>query len=333
LINLMRGSGIDGLAGIPPLRRMGKGWVARPLLDFRRHELESFLRGRQIVWMDDPSNRNSSFDRNFFRNNIIPELEKRWPEAVPGINQTARHARQFASTFTNLLLKQYGNLLRDEITLPLPPLLCLELDLQAALIRHWIRDQDIMTPPRRRLHEFLQQLNAPKGQGLVAELRWAGWILKRHGGVLWLHATPAPAVCPDRSWDTGTTLDLGVEFGEVLLVGGSTVPRDWRLGPRRKGAGMQLHKNGHRQALKELLRLSGIPPWLRDCVPVLYWQEDVAAVGDWLIGPRLRHFLDAEGATYLWNPIHPLLRKLQSVSVHFLQHTDYSNGQVFGTTT
>ncbi|MEE4292821.1 MAG: tRNA lysidine(34) synthetase TilS, partial [Xanthomonadales bacterium] len=55
-LNLMRGSGIEGLAGIPVVRRLARGWVARPLLDVHRAELESFLEDRQVEWLEDPSN-------------------------------------------------------------------------------------------------------------------------------------------------------------------------------------------------------------------------------------------------------------------------------------
>lgn len=333
LLNLMRGSGIDGLTGIPRLRRMGKGWVARPLMDFRRQELEDFLCHRQIGWLEDPSNNNSGFDRNFLRNNIIPELEKRWPGTIPGINQTARHARELTATLTGLLGQQHGDLLQDDFTLPLPALLRLQPDLQSLVIRHWLRDQDIITPPRRRLLEFLRQLNSPSTNGRADELRWSDWMIKRHGESLWLQAVPTLPACPGHLWMGGATLELGAVFGDVILNGSSSIPQNWEIGPRRQNTTMQLHESGCHRQMKELLRLLGIPPWLRDSVPILYWEGQVAAVGDWLIGPRLRQLLEAESASYHWNPRHPLLRKLQSVSVDFLKQENPSHGQIAGTTT
>lgn len=322
-LHLMRGSGMDGLAAIPHQRTLGKGLVARPLLDFRRCALEEYLHNRGIEWLQDPSNLDQSFDRNFIRNRILPEIEKRWPGAVARINQTAWHARDLTNALNQLLLQQHGKLLIDNFTLALEPLLQLEPGLQAMLLRRWIRDQEIITPPRLRLNEFLNQLNTSVTRGNQAELRWSDYLLKRHGALLWLHSLPCPGSCPTRSWITGTSIDLNAELGQMSLCGNPvSIPDGWEIGARRRGAKMQVHSGGPRRKLKELMRERGIPPWLRDTVPVLYWHEEVAAVGDFLVSPELRRFLLEQGTTYHWKPHHPLLRKLQSVSVDFLERVD-----------
>ena len=111
LLNLMRGSGMDGLDAIPPLRKIGNGWVARPLLDFDRQDLENFLRERNIPWLEDPSNQDLSFDRNYVRNELFPELDKRWPGVVKRLNHTASHARNFTAVLNKLLAAQHGSLI------------------------------------------------------------------------------------------------------------------------------------------------------------------------------------------------------------------------------
>jgi tRNA(Ile)-lysidine synthase len=334
LLNLMRGSGVDGLAGIPRQRKMGWGWVVRPLLDFRRCDLEKFLRERGIDWLEDPSNLDQNFDRNFLRNAIFPELEKRWPGAVLRMNQTASHARQLTTTVARLLAGHHGNLILDDFTLALHHLRILDTELQAVLLRQWVRDQDIITPPRRRLLEFLHQLKTCAAQGKQAELRWADCMIKQHGQVLWLHRMPAPGTCPARSWTGGAELDLGSEHGKLHVSGSPpAVPPGWEIGPRKEGAGMLLRESGGHRKLKELMRLCGIPSWLRESIPVLYWQGEVAALGDWLISARLRKQLAEQGASYRWEPHHPLLCKLQSVSVQSLQQAGSPNGQVTCSTT
>ena len=92
-LNLMRGSGIDGLAGIPHIRKLGQGWVARPLLNTRKSALENYLGKRNIEWQEDPSNKENTFDRNFLRNSLFPQLENRWPGVVRRLTRTSRTAR------------------------------------------------------------------------------------------------------------------------------------------------------------------------------------------------------------------------------------------------
>ncbi|MEZ5449098.1 MAG: tRNA lysidine(34) synthetase TilS [Thiolinea sp.] len=79
LLNLLRGGG-RGLAAMPERRALGAGWLGRPLLTFTRAELEAYARAEQLNWVDDPSNQQTDFDRNFLRHHILPPLKQRWPE-------------------------------------------------------------------------------------------------------------------------------------------------------------------------------------------------------------------------------------------------------------
>ncbi len=80
LLNLMRGSGIDGLSAMPDSRALGHGLLQRPLLGFQNNALRDYLRINGVEWTEDPSNQYLNHDRNFVRQEIIPLLEKRWPE-------------------------------------------------------------------------------------------------------------------------------------------------------------------------------------------------------------------------------------------------------------
>jgi tRNA(Ile)-lysidine synthetase-like protein len=113
-------------------------------------------------------------------------------------------------------------------------------------------------------------------------------------------------------------LSLGPEFGTLSLSGkAAIIPDGWTVGPPQKAAGLRLHAGGPRRKLKELLREQGIPPWLRTAIPVLYWHGEAAAVENGLLSDELQDWLLQNEVTYTWRPNHPLLRKLQSVSVHF----------------
>jgi tRNA(Ile)-lysidine synthase len=315
-LNLMRGSGLDGLAGVPQLRTLGKGWVARPLLDFRRRSLEEFLHSRGISWLQDPSNLDTSFDRNFLRNTVFPKLENRWPGLVNSLNQTSRNARDSAAVLANLLSHPHTNPVIDKYTLALNILLSLNGELQTAVLRQWVREKGMLTPPRLRLQQFLDQLRATSTKANQAELRWAEQVIKRHRDVLWWHTLPCPELSPDVVWDSAACLSLGPAFGNIQLSGScGAIPAGWEVGPGRKGARMKLHASGPRRKLIDLMRERGIPPWLRHALPVLYWNGEPVALGDCVIAPGLRKWLSEHNASFQWHPQHPLLRKLQMVSV------------------
>lgn len=324
-LNLMRGSGLDGLAGVPALRPAGKGWVARPLLDFRRRSLEEFLRARGITWLQDPSNLDTSFDRNFLRNTVFPELENRWPGLVSNLNQTSRNARDSASVLATLLSHPHANPVIDEHTLSLDILLGLKDEVQTAVLRQWVRGKGVLTPPRRRLQQFLDQLRTTAATANQAELSWAAQILKRHQRFVWWHGLPCPELSPALAWESGTSLCLGPEFGSIRLSGSNgVIPKGWEVGFLRNGARMKLHASGPRRKLIDLLREQGIPPWLRHAVPVLYWNGAAVSLGDCVMEPGLLGWLDEHDASLHWHPIHPLLRKLKSVSVQPAERNNMS---------
>lgn len=343
LLHLMRGSGVDGLAGIPPLRKVGRGWVARPLLGFRRRDLEAYLEQQGVQWQQDASNQDSKLDRGFLRNELLPMLAHRWPALVSQLHRSAGHARETMKVLGYLLESQYGSFFEDGFLFPLTPLLQLSSEVQVAALRHWMKRQDITPPPGRRMTDFLDQLKVTAhfvgghksanggGRTSHAELRWANHLLKRHGDFLWLQELPLPGPCPRLAWSNGPTMSLGTDFGDLVMAGpDGRLPGDWHIGPRKNGARMQLHAQGPRRSLKSLLRESGIPPWLREAVPVLYWKDEPASIGDWLMSPELRQFLAEQGAHLEWRPNLPLLQKLQSVSVLLLTRKDVSHEQEIG---
>ncbi|MFT4888759.1 MAG: tRNA(Ile)-lysidine synthase [Pseudohongiellaceae bacterium] len=79
LLRLMRGAGVKGLSAIPPRRALGLGYLLRPLLAIPRQQLLDYAQTSQLSWIEDESNQDSRFDRNFCRNEVLPLLARRWP--------------------------------------------------------------------------------------------------------------------------------------------------------------------------------------------------------------------------------------------------------------
>ena len=80
LLRLIRGSGSRGLSGIPRSRVLGASRLLRPLLDIDREELQSYAESEQLIWVEDHSNKDEGFDRNYCRHTLLPLIEARWPE-------------------------------------------------------------------------------------------------------------------------------------------------------------------------------------------------------------------------------------------------------------
>ncbi|MEJ8567543.1 tRNA lysidine(34) synthetase TilS [Elongatibacter sediminis] len=312
LLNLLRGSGLDGIASIPKLRPLGSGWVARPMLNVTRSEIESYLRDRNIEWIEDPSNRDTSLDRNFLRHEVLPLLHTRWPGLPGSLSRTAQHARETLDTLNDDLATRFGKRLVDPYTFEISGLSALPRVYAALLLRQWIRERDLLPPPERRLSEFLDQLTGRASPDSAPELRWAGWQIKRHGSLLWLHPIAYPASCPERKWDGSGQLELNPDFGTLSVDAAISCKHRFRVGPRRAGPGLQISPGGPRRKLKELMREQGIPPWLRNAVPVLYREDEPLAIGDWTLSHTWRTLLSEKHSVYRWKPRDELLMKLRA---------------------
>lgn len=91
LFRLLRGSGLAGLAGIPPVSR----FLIRPLIDVTRREVEDFLRARNIPWREDSTNRDPSYARNRIRHQLLPQLARDWnPQIADSLARLADLAQE-----------------------------------------------------------------------------------------------------------------------------------------------------------------------------------------------------------------------------------------------
>ena len=91
LFRLLRGAGLRGLAAMPAQRQLGQGSLARPLLTCSRQQLHDYAQTHGLIWIEDPSNRDTAFARNFLRNDVFPVLQKRWPQASQNLARCAAH--------------------------------------------------------------------------------------------------------------------------------------------------------------------------------------------------------------------------------------------------
>ena len=306
LLHALRGSGVQGLASIPEIRPLGKGHVARPLLDVRRAALEGYLIEQDVAWIEDRSNQDSRFDRNFIRNEVIPLLETRWPAAKTSLARSSRHLRAAASTIDSLL----GDALEEGVfsnpTLATEALFGHGDTIAPMILRAWLSARGAPSLPQARQATFLMQAKcaAPDSK---CKVTWAGWSLRLFRDQVHLLPPGGPLPCPDLCW-TDQTLDLGPGLGALTLTGPDAEPQpDWRVGPRRPGEKIRLYPGGPSRKLKKVMQELPIPPWQRTSIPILSWEGETVAVGDWLLAPRLAAWLGQSGLGVRWSPTDPSL--------------------------
>jgi len=110
LINLTRGSGLDGFTGIPEVN----GNIIRPLLKFSRNEIESFAKENGILWREDQSNASTKYVRNKIRHKILPVLKEINPSLLETFSKTIEHLKESAQIIDDSIEKISKNVVLKE---------------------------------------------------------------------------------------------------------------------------------------------------------------------------------------------------------------------------
>ena len=288
LLNLVRGSGPAGIAGIGAARRLGPGWLMRPLLGIERAELQSYAEAEDLHWLEDPSNRDRRFERNFLRHDIVPLLNARWPDIATRLQRSAGHAGEAAELLNELAaidLKTLGD--RPE-RLPIDALLELSAARQRNVLRFALRKCGLSTPTAMQLSRVLEEVlpARPDAEPLV---QWPGASVRRYRNRLYLlpeelGQQPVATAVAGRNVELGAGLGmLRFEPGAKNGLSAALFSDQLRLEFRQGGEEFKPVGHRHTRKLKKLLQEEGVVPWMRDRLPLLYSGERLIAVGDlWL---------------------------------------------------
>jgi tRNA(Ile)-lysidine synthase len=157
LFNLLRGSGVAGAAGMPVERRLGDRRLLRPLLEFGRRELEEYARQHDLRWIDDESNADLHYARNYLRHQVMPLLGQRFPAAEGALAQAARHFAEADAVLDELADSDWQVAEGDGGT-SLAVLRRLSLPRLKNLLRYRLRALGWRAPGAERLDEFARQL-------------------------------------------------------------------------------------------------------------------------------------------------------------------------------
>ena len=293
LLQLLRGAGIAGLAAMPVRSQR----TLRPLLNVTRAQLAAFLQRRSLPWIDDPTNADDRFDRNYLRLRVLPVLRLRWPSLAITIGRSAALAAEAQQLLSAQADQQLQNAC-DGAALRVCALRCLDPAERRNLLRRWLELRGLPMPDQRRLQEIAGPMLRARfdAQPLV---RWPGALLRRHGALL--HANAESAATPDSAasveplnWNWrresclrlpgGARLELRPDpHGKLLRA---ALPARVTVRFRSDVAAPEQRAGGKR--LKRLLQAQARLPWQRGVVPLIYSGHRLLAVGDRWLGPVAR---------------------------------------------
>jgi tRNA(Ile)-lysidine synthase len=305
LLQLFRGCGLPGLAAMPASAPLGSGTLARPLLARSRSELEAWVRARELAWVEDDTNLDERFDRNYLRRRVLPAARQRWPGIAGAVARSARHAAEAQGLLTALGRSDFERA-SDGASLSVKALRPLPQDRRRNVLRLWIASGGYSLPDARRLEEIAGPLIEARVDA-HPRVEWGAEgatarrvVVLRHADLLSL-AEGAPMLDPGAlaaplAWDwrqsprctlpDGGALELSPQrHGPIDL---DALPPRLGIAWRRGGERLRVRRGGPRRALKSLLQEAHVPLAERARLPLILADGALIAAADLWIDESVR---------------------------------------------
>lgn len=300
LLALKRGSGVRGLAGMPPELPFRQGLLLRPLLNVTRSAIEGYAKLHSLSWVEDASNRDDKFDRNFLRLEVLPKLNQRWQGFSGNVARTANLCQQANQLLDEIASQDLAQVSQQKDKLCLNNLREMSTPRINNVLRMWLRQFQLEMPSQQVMEQIVAQMLQGKidSDPLIVLGRFS---LRRYQQSLYLVSDEKEMSKSHFSWSMSKPLALGDRLGSLVISPGIAhqslrkplqdelvtvrfvIPgsiKSWPLGRDK------------RRSVKKLMQEYQVPTWQRKMIPFIFYGENlVAAVGLWVD----KEYLASEG--------------------------------------
>lgn len=285
ILQLLRGAGVKGASAMPMQRDREGPALLRPFLEHSRAELLAYAQQHALHWVEDESNRDEQFPRNFVRHRLFDLLQEKFPACRATLARSAGHFAEAALLLDELAALDATGAIEGD-TLAVSCLSRLSTPRARNLLRYFLHRRGAPMPHAKQLDEMLSQLCSAREDAAVC-VQFGAWQLRRYQGrAHTFRGLPAfdPALC--LRWEGETEmfwppLQKNLQFRQLVGEGISLLrlqnaPVTLRL--RCGGESMRPYPRAARRSLKHLLQEHKVPPWQRERLPLLYCGEELVAV-------------------------------------------------------
>lgn len=257
MLNLMRGAGLDGLSAMPEMKSFGDGFHGRPFLSIGKEALTEYAVSEGLQWVEDESNKDNVYDRNFIRNEVVPLLKTRWKNASGSICNSVEHI-QNAKEYIDNNVKMFDT---ESDTLSIQALQEVNDYEQVQIVRKWVANHIGQSASQNMLNTIFNEIIPARDD---AKMKWEQkhYFITRYNGELHFVKKEKKVYDIDLILK-GAGFDIPVS--EVVVksrVNGATI---------KQGA---IHKD-----VKKLFSELKVPTWLREDMPFIYHNDELISVG------------------------------------------------------
>jgi tRNA(Ile)-lysidine synthase len=287
LLQLIRGAGVKGLSSMAHFDDSRRLW--RPLLNASRIDIESYAKKHQLKWIEDESNQNTDFDRNFIRSKVLPILKNRFSHIIKVISRSSAHlaeAQNLLDDLAKLDLKTSLKSSNYKHKLQVRTLDKLSNSRAKNVLRYWLEVNDQLMPSRDLLDECLRQVLTAKKDATIKIQITKDFEIRRYQDEIYIVKKNKKKL----------------KNYEIIWAGESEIilPNGQKLTFKKvKGRGINLKFLDHQKLkirnrkggeffkpdskrptkkIKQLLQESDLPPWERDFLPLIFVGDQLASV-------------------------------------------------------
>lgn len=286
LLRLMRGSGSRGLSGIPSSRVLGKGRLLRPLLAINRAELHRYAESCGLTWVEDVSNRDESFDRNYCRHSLLPLIEARWPGYRESWSKSAVLANENEALNQELAAIDLFQIVTESPSIvKREQLLALSEPRQRNVLRNWLTSLGANELGWNQLRQLSKEVVQSGDAKFIGDGFQIICFRQR------LYALRSAALEADLArFDLGPMEEFSTASEIKLPDNGRLLFRETRgegikldsfehLSVRYRQGGESCRLAGRpSKALKKLLHENAVQPWLRSRIPLLFAGDELVYI-------------------------------------------------------
>lgn len=267
LLNLFRGAGLQGLAAMPSARFFNGKRLIRPFIDLPRSALLAWATAQNLRWIEDESNQNLHFRRNYMRHVVLPAISEQFPGVVAVLARTAAQMHEQTKLLARLAhadaqfcQDEAGHLLASKLAL-------LPAEARRNVLKYRLNSLGVHIPAARRLESLSEQLlNARPDAAVFVRFGETGCHLWRDR--LWLDEGMKVALPEVKGLLAGET---NWPDGRLVVKSDAQPEGSLSVVIQAIGQGQRFHPAGRcRGVLSELLREQGVPAWVRPRLPALW---------------------------------------------------------------
>ncbi|XBC44466.1 MAG: tRNA lysidine(34) synthetase TilS [Buchnera aphidicola (Schlechtendalia peitan)] len=293
LLALKRGSGITGLSGIPYKSKLfNKNTIIRPLLNISRSRIKHWIIKNKIAWIEDHSNYDINYDRNFLRHNILPLFTKRWPSFINNCAKSAFILRQEKQIIDPILQKNLNKYLVSTSILNIIDFKTMKSEIRNSLLRIWIKLNNYIVPSYKIIQKIYYEIILSKPDS-KAKIKINNYKIQRYRNNLYLiDIMPCIKNLIIMWYQPWNDLKLPNNLGYIIQNNNGTAlpyPKKNTLINIRFQISGKTSIQGHakRKLVKQIWKENGIAPWNRNNIPLLFYNNDlISALGVFITIPK-----------------------------------------------